>query len=188
MGLYKLAMLGDSGVGKTSLYDPSILESFLAKALVDDESCVLEILDTGGQEDDLCLEIQSSDGFVLVYDTSSRSSFSRVNKIAKQIQHMENFASQSADFHDLVTLILVGNKCDLDREVSSKEGQKLATKLNCGFIETSAKSGTNVEKAFISITRTLKTKKDIQTTAVEGGLLPKFITVLLGPFYSCFGF
>jgi len=50
-------------------------------------------------------------------------------------------------------MILIGNKIDLIREVEQSEAQDLATRLGCEYMETSAKDGTNVEKAFEDIAR-----------------------------------
>lgn len=58
-------------------------------------------------------------------------------------------------------VVLVGNKCDLNdrRQVGSLEANNLAKKLGCGFIETSAKLGTNVEEAFFSVVRADRKRK-----------------------------
>jgi len=50
-------------------------------------------------------------------------------------------------------LILLGNKADLEREVDKAEAEDLAKRLSCNYLETSAKTGINVELAFESIAR-----------------------------------
>ncbi|MBA7682096.1 hypothetical protein ES703_90442 [subsurface metagenome] len=52
-----------------------------------------------------------------------------------------------------IPMILIGNKIDLERKVSNEEGEELATRLKCEYLETSAKTGENVEKAFQFIAR-----------------------------------
>jgi GTPase KRas protein len=92
-------VLGDGGVGKTALtiqlcsnhfveeYDPTIEDSYRKQVVIDDESCLLEILDTAGQEEFTALRdqwIRDCEGFVLIYrfvgekffGFSSSSSFS----------------------------------------------------------------------------------------------------------------
>lgn len=123
----------------------------------------------------LSSEVLSSDGFILVYDTSSLSSFSRASELGIQLR--------SASSHD-IPLILAGNKCDLVRKVSFEKGKKLAGELGCEFMETSAKSDINVADVFANVTRTLRmTEVNVQTTVPEDGLLS-----FLSFYFSCFFF
>ena len=79
-----------------------------------------------------------------MYDVTDRESFDRIKKWAAQID-------QYQDLH--LCRLLVGNKCDLDtaRKVSTEEGEELAKALGTNFVETSAKTQSNVEKAFLDI-------------------------------------
>merc|ERR1711939_199521 len=110
MTLYKLVVLGDGGVGKTALtiqlclnhfvetYDPTIEDSYRKQVQIDGQSCMLEVLDTAGQEEYTALRdqwIRDGEGFVLVYDISSRASFARIEKLHRQIQRVKE-SSQSA--------------------------------------------------------------------------------------------
>lgn len=52
-----------------------------------------------------------------------------------------------------IPMILIGNKCDLDRQVDKAEAEDLAKRLGCEYMETSAKTGDNVEVAFQNITK-----------------------------------
>ncbi|ODV90710.1 hypothetical protein CANCADRAFT_15103, partial [Tortispora caseinolytica NRRL Y-17796] len=159
---YKLVVLGDGGVGKTALtiqlclnhfvatYDPTIEDSYRKQVTLDDETCILEILDTAGQEEYTSLRdqwIRDGQGFMLVYSITSSNSFSRIPSFFNQIQRVKD----STDF----PCILVGNKCDReeDREVSRADAEALAKKMNCPFIETSAKQNVNTEKAFTDVVR-----------------------------------
>lgn len=139
---------------------------------------MLEVLDTAGQEEYIALRdqwIRDGEGFVLVYSISSRSSFSRIQKFHNQIQRVKEAAaagsptlpgSPLAQTMGNLSLgpapvMLVGNKCDrvTEREVSTQEGSALAKQLNCDFVEASAKSCINVEKAFYDVVRQLRRQR-----------------------------
>lgn len=65
-----------------------------------------------------------------------------------------------AELGDNIVCILVGNKCDLEdkRVVKKSEGDALAAKIGCKYLETSAQNGTNVDEAFMIIATQLKKK------------------------------
>ncbi|KAH6643975.1 ras family-domain-containing protein [Boeremia exigua] len=188
MTLYKLVVLGDGGVGKTALtiqlclnhfvetYDPTIEDSYRKQVQIDGQSCMLEVLDTAGQEEYIALRdqwIRDGEGFVLVYSISSRSSFARIQRFHSQIQRVKETAmagsptypgspiSASAPIFGQAPVMLVGNKCDrvTEREVSTQEGQALAKDLGCDFVEASAKNCVNVEKAFFDVVRQLRRQR-----------------------------
>ncbi|KAK3069242.1 RAS2 protein [Teratosphaeriaceae sp. CCFEE 6253] len=171
MTLYKLVVLGDGGVGKTALtiqlclnhfvetYDPTIEDSYRKQVQIDSQSCMLEVLDTAGQEEYTALRdqwIRDGEGFVLVYSISSRSSFTRIQKFHHQIQR-----TMGSSTFGPAPVMLVGNKCDrvTEREVSTQEGTALAKQLNCDFVEASAKNCVNVEKAFYDVVRRLRNQR-----------------------------
>ncbi|KAF1940742.1 ras-domain-containing protein [Clathrospora elynae] len=187
MTLYKLVVLGDGGVGKTALtiqlclnhfvetYDPTIEDSYRKQVQIDSQSCMLEVLDTAGQEEYIALRdqwIRDGEGFVLVYSISSRSSFARIQRFHSQIQRVKEGAagsptypgsplSASPPMFGQAPVMLVGNKCDrvTEREVSTQEGQALAKELGCDFLEASAKNCVNVEKAFFDVVRQLRRQR-----------------------------
>ncbi|KAI7163959.1 hypothetical protein KC349_g1054 [Hortaea werneckii] len=190
MTLYKLVVLGDGGVGKTALtiqlclnhfvetYDPTIEDSYRKQVQIDGQSCMLEVLDTAGQEEYTALRdqwIRDGEGFVLVYSISSRSSFSRIQKFHHQIQRVKDSAAAGSPTYPGSPLsatmggsafgpapvMLVGNKCDrvTEREVSTQEGSALAKQMNCDFVEASAKNCVNVEKAFFDVVRQLRRQR-----------------------------
>ncbi|KAI9859019.1 MAG: Ras GTPase ras2 [Trichoglossum hirsutum] len=196
MMLYKLVVLGDGGVGKTALtiqlclnhfvetYDPTIEDSYRKQVVIDSQSCMLEVLDTAGQEEYTALRdqwIRDGEGFVLVYSISSRSSFTRIQKFHQQIQRvkessctgtstpgmayggspMSSPSSLSSAANMQVPVMLVGNKSDrvTEREVSTQEGHALARELGCDFVEASAKNCINVEKAFYDVVRLLRRQR-----------------------------
>ncbi|KAJ9301508.1 hypothetical protein DTO271G3_1643 [Paecilomyces variotii] len=192
MTLYKLVVLGDGGVGKTALtiqlclnhfvetYDPTIEDSYRKQVVIDQQSCMLEVLDTAGQEEYTALRdqwIRDGEGFVLVYSITSRSSFSRIQKFYNQIQLVKESASSGSPTGanylgspmsppmsgsaGPVPVMLVGNKSDkaMERAVSSQEGSALAKELGCDFVEASAKNCINVEKAFYDVVRLLRQQR-----------------------------
>lgn len=186
MVLYKLVVLGDGGVGKTALtiqlclqhfvetYDPTIEDSYRKQVVIDNLPCMLEVLDTAGQEEYTALRdqwIRDGEGFVLVYSISSRSSFMRIKKFHAQIQRVKESCASSPSYtgspisvanpNAPVPIMLVGNKSDrvTEREVSTQEGHALARELNCEFVEASAKNCINVEKAFYDVVRILRRQR-----------------------------
>src|SRR3989338_4670372 len=102
---YRICVLGDGGVGKTALsiqfvshhfvefYDPTIEDSYRKQTVVDEESCLVEVLDTAGQEEFSALRdqwIRDSDAFVLVYSITSRSTFEMIPMIKNQILRVKD--------------------------------------------------------------------------------------------------
>ncbi|KAJ6790425.1 hypothetical protein PWT90_07466 [Aphanocladium album] len=189
MVLYKLVVLGDGGVGKTALtiqlclqhfvetYDPTIEDQYRKQVVIDSQPCILEVLDTAGQEEYIALRdqwIRDGEGFVLVYSIASRSSFSRIKRFYHQIQQVKEWCASSASYPGSpisaatpqlpVPIILVGNKSDrvTEREVSTQEGDALACELGCEFVEASAKDCTNVEKAFYDVVGILRRQRQQQ--------------------------
>jgi len=186
MVLYKLVVLGDGGVGKTALtiqlclqhfvetYDPTIEDSYRKQVVIDGQPCMLEVLDTAGQEEYTALRdqwIRDGEGFVLVYSISSRSSFGRIKRFHHQIQRVKESVASSPSYPGSplavansqmpVPIMLVGNKSDrvTEREVSTQEGHALARELGCEFVEASAKNCINVEKAFYDVVRILRRQR-----------------------------
>ena len=151
--------LGDATVGKTSLivrytgntfrtdYLITIgIDSQLKKIqLQNGEEIKVLITDTAGQEKFRSLStnyIKNANGILLVYDITNKESFYNINIWAKQIKEK---------IEDLIPMILVGNKIDLEEKrcVSKEEGEECA-KNNCGgikFYETSCKTGENIKEA-----------------------------------------
>jgi len=194
MVLYKLVVLGDGGVGKTALtiqlclqhfvetYDPTIEDSYRKQVVIDGQPCMLEVLDTAGQEEYTALRdqwIRDGEGFVLVYSISSRSSFGRIQRFHHQIQRVKESVASSPSYPGSlsvassqmpVPIMLVGNKSDrvTEREVSTQEGHALARELGCEFVEASAKNCINVEKAFYDVVRILRRQRQQATRPPAG--------------------
>jgi len=164
MGVYRLVMLGDGGVGKSCLtiqlvhhnfvkeYDPTIENSYRKQVVVDNDSHMLDILDTAGQEDYSVMRdqyIRTGQGFLLVFSVASLTSFQAVTSFYERIMQVKEC--------DVVPMVIVGNKVDLpNRTVSTKQGQDLADKFAVPYIEASAKTRLNVEEAFYSLVREIR--------------------------------
>lgn len=163
--LFKLLLIGNSAVGKSSLLlrfsDNIFNESFLPTIGVDfkirtldlsGKIAKLQIWDTAGQErfkNITSSYYKGAHGVILVYDITDRQSFKDV----------ENWLSEvSKHASENIVKLLVGNKCDLEgqRQVSTDEGREFASSLGIKFVETSAKNSMNVEKAFQTLAAEIK--------------------------------
>ena len=164
--VYKLVMLGDEGVGKTSLiiqhterrfsesYKMTIGTDISAKLIEVEQSGVktkvyLIIWDIGGQEKYRILResyLRGASGALLVYDTTLKSTY----------HHVYEWVDEAKKFcGGKIPMLLLGNKIDIvdQRKVQTEEGEKIAKELNIEYYETSAKSGENVNKAFDEIVK-----------------------------------
>ncbi|KJH48729.1 Ras family protein [Dictyocaulus viviparus] len=109
------------------------------------------IWDTAGQERFRSVTTayyREADALLLVFDVSNRVSFENVRSWLTQVREYGK---------ETVAVTLVGNKCDLGsaRTVKSDEAKQLATSYNIPYIETSAKTGHNVNQAFTDVARRL---------------------------------
>ena len=128
--------------------------------------CLVEILDTAGQEEYTALRDQwigDGEAFILVYSTNSRSSFARIPIFHHQIHRIKN-DTQSP-------IMLVGHDYAegsqrAEREVSKAEGHSLAMELGCNFLEASARNCVNVEKIFCDLVRSLRRQRANQATSM----------------------
>jgi len=163
--LFKLLLIGDSGVGKSSLLlrfaDNSYSESFIATIGVDfkiktieveNKVVKLQIWDTAGQEKFRTITssyYRGAHGIIIVYDVTNRESFDNVKN---WINEIARYASEN------VNRLLVGNKSDLEgkKAVTYEEGKELADSLGINFIETSAKTSSNVEQSFLRMAGEIK--------------------------------
>ncbi|PON49003.1 Small GTP-binding domain containing protein [Parasponia andersonii] len=155
---FKILLIGDSGVGKSSLLvsfisnsaddlAPTIGVDFKIKLLtVDGKKLKLTIWDTAGQERFRTLTssyYRGAQGIILVYDVTRRETFTNLSDVwAKEVE----LYSTNQD----CVKMLVGNKVDResDRAVSREEGIALAKELGSLFLDCSAKTRENVEQCF----------------------------------------
>ncbi|TYH40270.1 hypothetical protein ES332_D12G235800v1 [Gossypium tomentosum] len=165
--LFKLLLIGDSGVGKSCLLlrfaDDSYLDSYISTIGVDfkirtvehDGKIIkLQIWDTAGQERFRTITssyYRGAHGIIIVYDVTDQESFNNVNQWLNEISR---YGSEN------VNKLLVGNKSDLTakRVVSPEAAQAFADELGIPFMETSAKNATNVQQAFLAMAADIKNR------------------------------
>jgi Ras-related protein Rab-35 len=167
--LFKLLIIGDSGVGKSSLllrfadntftgsYITTIGVDFKIRTIeADGEKVKLQIWDTAGQERFRTITstyYRGTHGVIVVYDVSNGETFANVKRWLHEID-------QNCE---LVNRILVGNKNDdpNTKVVLTEDAQRFADQMNIKLFETSAKENINVEEMFMAITQmVLRTKKE----------------------------
>lgn len=160
----KVCLLGDSGVGKSSIVmrfvtgtyrsalESTIGASFMSKSLfVDGMGYRFQIWDTAGQEKFRSLApmyYRGAAAAIIVLDVTRPSSFKSVKA---WIQELQSFGPSK------IVLAIAGNKCDLEdlREVTMKDAQEYASSINAIFGETSAMTAANVEEIFTALARQL---------------------------------
>jgi len=167
--LLKGIVIGDSGVGKSSLLyrfaDNDWNPHYIATIGVDFRSLTfdragktlkLQIWDTAGQERFKTITrtfYRGVHGVMLVFDVTDAETFDHIREWVKEATQ---FGQADLPF------LLVGNKADLaasSRQVPSEAGQQLARQLNCEYIEASAKSDSNVAAAFARLAETCMERK-----------------------------
>ncbi|BFU24964.1 Rab family GTPase [Entamoeba histolytica HM-1:IMSS-B] len=159
LNIYKICLVGDQSVGKTSLVNryakggfstnekATIGANFIATSYIKQgQEIKLALWDTAGQEkyrSMVSMYYRGSRGAVIVYDVTNRTTFEDIRGWYDEIFKAEP---------DVVCM-LVGNKADNNQErlVSSEEGEELAKELGILFSEASAKTGDNVKETFIQL-------------------------------------
>ncbi|XP_066091219.1 ras-related protein Rab-37 isoform X3 [Saccopteryx bilineata] len=164
--LHKTILVGDSGVGKTSLlvqfdqgkfipgsFSATVGIGFTNKVVtVDGVRVKLQIWDTAGQERFRSVThayYRDAQALLLLYDITNKSSF---DNIRAWLAEIHEYAQRD------VVIMLLGNKADVssERVIRSEDGETLAREYGVPFMETSAKTGMNVELAFLAIAKELK--------------------------------
>eukprot|EP01059_Diplonema_ambulator_P036223 TRINITY_DN895_c0_g1_i2.p1 TRINITY_DN895_c0_g1~~TRINITY_DN895_c0_g1_i2.p1 ORF type:complete len:213 (+),score=48.04 TRINITY_DN895_c0_g1_i2:54-692(+) len=155
--LFKVVLIGDSGVGKSNLMtrytaDEFNVESpstigveFMTKSMkADGRDIKVQIWDTAGQERFRAISrsiYHGAKGAMLVYDITNQQSF---DNISTWLQELRSHVQPSA------VIMLIGNKCDLEhlRTVQKEQAKQFAADNQLVLLETSALDSTNVDKAF----------------------------------------
>ena len=158
----QLIMVGESGVGKTSLirrYTNNIfntnhletigIEFFNKEERINDQIIQIKLWDTAGQEIFHSLTknfYRKADGIIIVYDITNKESFERIQDWVKSVY-------DNTDTYKEIQMIIVGNKIDLEerREVSKEEGLKIGKYFEIDFFESSAKNAEGVRNFMIKI-------------------------------------
>lgn len=165
---YKLVVVGAGGVGKSALtiqliqnhfvdeYDPTIEDSYRKQVVIDGETCLLDILDTAGQEEYSAMRDQymrTGEGFLLVFAVNNAKSFEDISTYREQIKRVKDA--------EVVPMVLVGNKCDLQvRAMDMQLAREAAKNYDIPFIETSAKTRMGVDDAFYTLVREIRKDRD----------------------------
>lgn len=155
---YKLILGGEGAVGKTSMVHRFVEDSF--------ETDYKATIGTSIMKKECDFESLNSSVRFVIWDLAGQAQFQRVRQsylanaragiLVYDVTRKETY-DKIKDWYDEIksntkeiSMILVGNKIDLveDREVSTEEGKELAEELNLSYIETSAKTGENIEDAF----------------------------------------
>lgn len=160
--LFKILLIGDSAVGKTSLllryvddtfnseFQTTIGVDFKISTLnIDGKIVKLQLWDTAGQDrfrNIVASYYRGAHGIIIMYDITNPGSLDSINKWYEETQSYLQTSTPK---------LLVGNKLDRvnERAVASQKGEELAERLGMQFIETSAKNSTNVKQAFETMTR-----------------------------------
>ena len=160
----KLVMVGSSNSGKTAILERIVQNKFSADSpstvgidfkpviiVVDGQQVKLRIWDAAGQERFRSIVrayFPNAVGFVLVFDITERKTF---DDLSMWLNDVRNVCDSS------IPMILIGNKGDLSekRTVTLDEAEQFAQRHKLTYIEASARDGTNVREAFVSLARSI---------------------------------
>ncbi|XP_046670902.1 ras-related protein Rab-4B isoform X1 [Homalodisca vitripennis] len=172
--LFKFLVIGSAGTGKSCILHQFIENKFKSDSShtigvefgskivnVAGKSVKLQIWDTAGQERFRSVTrsyYRGAAGALLVFDITNRESF---NNLAEWLQDARMLASPD------IIILLIGNKKDLEaeREVTFLQASQFAQENHLMYLEASAKSGENVEEAFLKCCKTILAK--IQTGELD---------------------
>nr|XP_044991124.1 GTPase HRas-like [Jaculus jaculus] len=172
---YKPVVVGAGGVGKSALmiqliqnhfvdeYDPTIKDSYRKQVVIDGETCLLDILNTAGQEAYSAMRdqnMQTGEGFLCVFAINNTKSFEDIHHYREQIKRVK-------DSED-VPMVLVGNKCDLpSRTVDTKQAQDLARSYGDSFCWNLSKDMTGFDDAFHTLVGEIRKHKEKMSKDVK---------------------
>ncbi|XP_014672039.1 PREDICTED: ras-like protein [Priapulus caudatus] len=134
----------------------TIEDSYRKQVVIDGETCLLDILDTAGQEEYSAMRDQymrTGEGFLLVFAVNNAKSFEDISLYREQIKRVKDA--------DEVPMVLVGNKCDLPtRAIDMNQAREVAKSYGIPFVETSAKTRMGVDDAFYTLVREIRADKE----------------------------
>lgn len=180
--LFKLLLIGDSGVGKTCVLfrfsDDTFNTTFISTIGIDfkiktvelqGKKIKLQIWDTAGQERFHTITTsyyRGANGILLVYDITQPKTF---DNISKWLRNINEHASED------VERMLIGNKCDMEdkRLISEERGKKVAEENGIKFFETSAKENINIEIAFNTLAEDILNKqRPVEDNDTKNSVIP----------------
>eukprot|EP01129_Flabellula_baltica_P015590 TRINITY_DN799_c0_g3_i2.p2 TRINITY_DN799_c0_g3~~TRINITY_DN799_c0_g3_i2.p2 ORF type:complete len:228 (-),score=68.95 TRINITY_DN799_c0_g3_i2:2795-3478(-) len=188
--LYKVVLVGDSGVGKSNLLlrftkgqfkedtTATIGVEFAVKSIdIDEVSIKAQIWDTAGQERYRAVTsayYRSAVGAMLIYDITNKESFDNIERWLDELrQHADNN----------IVIMLIGNKSDQYHviEVPTERAELYCRENGLNFMETSAKDNTNVDLAFETLVRQIYEQNQYERDSDDVEVPePKKNTVVLG--------
>ena len=172
----QLIMIGESGVGKTSLIqrytknifnsnnlDTTGIEYYSKNEKIKDKLIKVKIWDTAGQEIFHSLTknfYRKADGIIIVFDVTNKESFEQIHNWVKSIY-------DNVDCYKEIQIIIVGNKIDLEeeRQISKEEGLKLGEYFEISYFESSAKDSNGVRKFMMKIIKDIVNNKPIERSS-----------------------
>ena len=176
---FKILTLGESGVGKTCILSRFVENKFSKNLLLTigidfkiktinlkGNKIKLKIWDTSGQERFRNMTNQyykGADGIVLVYDLTNRKTMEKIKDWMNQIQLNTTLSE--------VSLVLVGNKNDLNRVISNEESTNLSQELGIKSFETSALTGDGINDIFQYLTMEIINKKKLDDCNTSKGMV-----------------
>mmetsp|Transcript_22257 Transcript_22257/g.32514 ORF Transcript_22257/g.32514 Transcript_22257/m.32514 type:complete len:224 (-) Transcript_22257:456-1127(-) len=176
--LFKLLMIGDAGVGKSSMllrftddsFDEHIQSTigvdFKVKHLdVSSKRIKLTIWDTAGQERFRTLTssyYRGAQGVVMVYDVTRRDSFENLEQWLKEVK------LYSPNNGEGVVKLLVGNKIDMERQVPREEAEAWARSQGMLFLEASAKTRTGIKQCFMEVVQKIVEDPELLVNTMPG--------------------
>jgi len=195
---YQMAVVGGGSVGKSCLtiqyvkhffvtdYDPTIEDSYRSQVVIDGAVCVLNIMDTAGQDLYSSMRdhyFRSGEGFLIVYSVTTHNGFDDLDQLHAQILRVK----EEESVNDKVPMVLVANKIDLteQRVISTALGQAKAKAWGCPYVETSAKNRINVDECFAQLVREIRRfyilaqEKNLPHEPPRGGIFSRFGCILL---------
>jgi len=193
-----MVVVGGGSVGKSCLtiqfvkhffvsdYDPTIEDSYRSQVVVDGGVCMLNIIDTAGQDLYSSMRdhyLRSGEGFLMVYSVVDVTGFEDLDELHAQIMRVK----EEESFGDRVPIVLVANKIDLtdERVISTELGKDKAKAWQCPYIEASAKTRINVDECFTQLVREirrfyiLKQQRDMPKEPPRENIFTRFGCVLL---------
>jgi small GTP-binding protein len=182
---FKIVVLGEQKVGKSSIikrfnkdefkekYKPTTgMKMKLKKIDINNKSVKIQIFEVPTKQNQQIYKniLHGADGVVLVYDISSKNSLYQFEEWI--IEYLKQLQKEQG-----TKVMLAGNKLDLEREISTQEGEEFSTLNDFFFMEVSSKLGENVDEIFVKLVnerkKDLNEKEEEQETLIENNEIKK---------------